>query len=375
MGTSSMLFVTPWMLSGGIERNIQGKVPWLAARGHRVEVIAWQVAERLAAGDNPALQAFRAAGVPVRRLPPAGRLELVRHAARVAARALRGRFDVVVGHELRANVVVLLAKLMTGGRGRAIAEVHNQPALYRDMGASERLLRLARRLYRHADGIVAVSDELRRAQIEIFGVDPARVATIHNPIAIERIAAAARTPLALPDATPFIVACGRLTDVKGFDDLIRAFAAVRRRHVLRLVILGDGPERANLERLAATEGLNGDLRLPGFVANPFAWFGHARCFVLSSRSEGMANVLIEAATAGAPIVSSRCGGVTEVIEDERTGLLYEPGDVEGLTRALNAVLDRPDDAARRARAARDRVRAFADARILPRLEAYYLGAA
>jgi glycosyltransferase involved in cell wall biosynthesis len=243
------------------------------------------------------------------------------------------------------------------------------------LGASERLLRLARRLYRHADGIVAVSDELRRAQIEIFGVDPARVATIHNPIAIERIAAAARTPLALPDATPFIVACGRLTDVKGFDDLIRAFAAVRRRHVLRLVILGDGPERANLERLAATEGLNGDLRLPGFVANPFAWFGHARCFVLSSRSEGMANVLIEAATAGAPIVSSRCGGVTEVIEDERTGLLYEPGDVEGLTRALNAVLDRPDDAARRARAARDRVRAFADARILPRLEAYYLGAA
>jgi glycosyltransferase involved in cell wall biosynthesis len=368
-----MLFVTPWMLSGGIERNIQGKVPWMAARGHRVEVIAWHVADRLSDTPNPALESLRAAGVPVRRLPSGERFELMRHAVRVAARALRGRFEVVVGHELHGNVVVLLAKLLTGGRMRAIAEVHNQPVTYASTGASDRLLRLARRLYRRADGIVAVSDELRRAQIETFGVDPARVVTIHNPIPIASIAAAARTPLETPDATPFIVACGRLSAVKGFDDLIRAFAAVRRRHELRLVILGDGPERATLERLAKKEGLNGDFRLPGFVADPFPWFGHARCFVLSSRSEGLANVLVEAASSGAPIVSSRCGGVAEVIEDDRTGLLYEPGDVEGLTRALNAVLDDPQAAAQRAAAARERVAGFAADRILPTLERYYIG--
>jgi glycosyltransferase involved in cell wall biosynthesis len=374
MASSSILFVTPWLLGGGIERTIQVKVPWLAARGHRVEVMAWHVADRVSDGPNPTLEALRAAGVPVRRLRPRRGLQLLQHAARVALHAVRGGFPVVVGHELHGNVVVLLAKVLTGGRLRAIAQVHNEPLTYAPTGASRRLMALAARLYRYADGTVAVAEDLRLAQIATFRVDPQRVVTINNPFPVEQIAAAARAPLEHADPTPFIVACGRLTELKGFDDLIRAFAAVRRRRSrLRLVILGDGPEHAALERLAGLEGVKDDVDLPGFATNPYAWFGHARCFVLSSRSEGLANVLVEAMIAGAPIVSSRCAGAAEVIEDGQNGLLYDPGDVEGLVRALDAVLDDPEGAARRANAARKRAAGFAAERILPRLERYYLG--
>ena len=367
-----MLFVTPWMLDGGIERTIEVKVPWLAGRGHRTEVTAWRVAETLAGSPNPTLAALAAAGVPFHPLPPPGRLGLVGTARRVAARARHARADVVIGHELRANVVVLLAKVLTAGRLRAIVQTHNEPATYRATGASARLLQMGRALYRLADGAVAVSDYLRRAHLEVFGGDPDRVVTIHNPMEIGRIAAAAHTPIGAPEGAPFIVACGRLTAVKGFDDLIRAFALVRQRHRLRLVILGDGPDRAALLRTAREAGVEEEIDLPGFVANPFAWFGRARCFVLSSRSEGLANVLLEAMAAGAPIVSSRCGGAEEVVEHGRTGLLYPPGDVEALARALGTVVEDPGRAGALALGARKRVQDFAEERILPRLERYYL---
>jgi len=371
---SSILLVTPWLQGGGIERTIQVKAPWLAARGHRVEVVAWHVAERLSDRPNPVLQALRAGGVPVRTLPLPDRFHLVRQALRVAAHATVGRFRIVVGHELHGNVVALMAKAFTGGRVRAIAQVHNEPATYVPTGASPRLMALARRLYRYADGTVAVADDLRVAHIATFGVDPDHVVTIHNPFPLDAIAAAARAPLDLPATGPaYLVACGRLTELKGFADLIRAFAAIRRGRPLRLVILGDGPERPSLERLAAELGVRADVDLPGFVANPYAWFGHARGFVLCSRSEGLANVLVEAMICGAPIVSSRCTGAEEVVEDGRTGLLYEPGDIDGLTRALARLLDAPEAAAERACAARERAESFSEDRILPALERYYLG--
>jgi glycosyltransferase involved in cell wall biosynthesis len=95
--------------------------------------------------------------------------------------------------------------------------------------------------------------------------------------------------------------------------------------------------------------------------------------VLSSRSEGLANVVLEAMACGTPIVSSRCGGAEEVIEDGRSGLLYDVGDIDGLARALEVILTQPARAAAIAAAARERVAEFSADRILPRLEACYLG--
>ena len=375
MAKPGILFVTPWLLAGGIERTLQVKVPWFARQGYRVQCLAWRIAERLSGQPNPTLAAFSEHGVPVRTLPAAGgRLQLLWHAARVAALAMRGDYRIVVGHELAANMVVVLAKVLTGGRLRAIVQVHNEPDTYAATGATPRLLRLARRLYRHADSTVAVSEDLRRHHAQFFDLDPGTVRTIYNPFPLAGIDALARRPAPEIDALqPFIVAAGRLAEIKGFPDLIHGFSRVRRRIDSRLVILGDGPDREKLVQCAADHGVSGDVHLPGFATNPYAYFGRAHCFVLSSRSEGLANVVLEAMACGTPIVSSRCGGAEEVIEDGRTGLLYDVGDIDGLARALEVVLTEPARAAAIAAAARERVAEFSEDRILPRLEAAYLG--
>ncbi len=374
MAKPGILFVTPWLLAGGIERSLQVKIPWFARQGYRVQCLAWRIADRLSGQPNPTLAVFGEHGVPVRPLPADGRLQLLRHAARVAALALRGDYHIAVGHELVANMVVVLAKVLTGGRLRAIAQVHNEPDTYAATGASPRLLRLARRLYRRADDTVAVSKDLRRHHAQFFDLDPRTVRTIYNPFPLGGIRALAREPAPAVDALrPFIVAAGRLAEIKGFPDLIHGFSLVRERGDARLVILGDGPDHEKLVQCAADHAVASDVHLPGFATNPYAYFGRSHCFVLSSRSEGLANVVIEAMACGTPIVSSRCGGAEEVIEDGRTGLLYDVGDVHGLAHALGVVLTQPSRAAAIAAAARERVAAFSEDQILPRLEACYLG--
>jgi glycosyltransferase involved in cell wall biosynthesis len=369
-----ILFVTPWLLAGGIERTLQVTLPWFRTQGYPVQCVAWHVADRLTGQPNPTLAVFREHGVPVRRLPAGRRLAILRHAARVAALAARGDYRIVVGHELVANVVVLLAKLFTAGRVRAIVQFHNESDTYTTTGASRGLLRLARRLYPLADGAVAVSDHLRRGHARFFGLDARTIRTVHNPFPLVRIGALAEEPAPGVDALrPFIVGAGRLAEIKGFPDLIAAFSRVRRRLDARLVILGDGPDRDRLLRCAAERGVAGDVSLPGFATNPYTYFARAHCFVLSSRSEGLANVVVEAMACGAPIVASRCGGAEEVIEHGRTGLLYDVGDIGGLAGALEVVLTEPARAAALAAAARERATRFSAERTLPRLEACYLG--
>src|SRR5204863_8071086 len=114
----------------------------------------------------------------------------------------------------------------------------------------------------------------------------------------DALAAAAREPVAhawlAPGAPPVVLGVGKLKPQKGFDVLLRAFARLRAARTARLVILGEGPQRRALERLARELGIADDVALPGFVANPFAWMARSAVFALSSRWEGLPSVLIEA---------------------------------------------------------------------------------
>jgi glycosyltransferase involved in cell wall biosynthesis len=367
-----ILFVTPWLLGGGIERVMENSVPWLAGRGFRCEVASWRVATRLAGAANPVLAALSEAAVPVRLLTAYGRLQLAQRAVRAAALAWRGGHRLIVGYELEGNVVALLAKRLLRRRVRVMAQIHNASGIHQEVGTSPRLLGWARRLYREADSIVAVSDDIRRDSVRFFELDPSRVHRLYNPLPITMIrrrasADAGRGPW--PTA-PFIVGCGRLVRMKGFPDLVRAFAAIRATHPLQLAILGEGPERGALERLIRELDLQDDVMMPGFVANPWAYFSRARAFVLSSLfGESFSMVLVEAMACGVPVIASRCEwGPEEILDGGRYGLLYDPGDVDALTRHLRAVLDGPEEAASRTRAASERAEEFSQERLLPELE-------
>jgi glycosyltransferase involved in cell wall biosynthesis len=135
---------------------------------------------------------------------------------------------------------------------------------------------------------------------------------------------------------------GRLTWEKDFETYLRALARVREHRPVRGIILGEGPQRPALQELSRTLGLDEDVRMPGFVTNPTAFMAHAAVFVMSSRTEGLPTVLIEALAAGAPVVSTDCpSGPREVLRDGEFGTLVPVGDAEALASAILARLGEP----------------------------------
>jgi glycosyltransferase involved in cell wall biosynthesis len=219
---------------------------------------------------------------------------------------------------------------------------------------------IARRAYPGADAIVAVSNGVADDLAAGAGLARGLITTIYNPAVTPGVIAASRQPAPhgwLPRAdTPVLVAAGRLHPQKDFPTLIRALAQVRAHRPVKLIILGEGPERLALEELAARLGVADAIDLPGFVDNPYAYMARAGVFVLSSAWEGFANVVAEALACGCPVVSTDCpSGPAEILAGGRYGRLVPVGDAAAMATAIAATLDDPGD-----RAARQvRARAFA----------------
>jgi glycosyltransferase involved in cell wall biosynthesis len=369
-----IIFVTPWLQDGGIERNLEVKAPWLAKRGYRVFVAAWHMSPVLGGVPNPVFETLRRAGIPVIDLAVRGaRHELLRSARRLAALCTDNQIDVIVGHETLGNAVALLAKLFVLGRCRVVAEFHNA-VMYPTPGFGPRMAAFIRHLYRAADTFLAVSEAVGHDASDFFHVPRRSIHIVYNPFRPDAIRELATAPpaIALP-AEPFIAACGRLVQAKGFDDAIRALATLRAHRPLKLVIVGDGPERPALERYAREHGVGDDVLFPGFLPNPFAVFARASAFVLSSRyGEAFSRVLVEAMACGVPVIASRCHwGPEEVLGGGRYGRLYDVGDIAQLAAAIDDTLCDPRGAKAMVAEATQRVAEFSESRILPRLEAVY----
>jgi len=178
--------------------------------------------------------------------------------------------------------------------------------------------------------------------------------TIYNPLVNEALLRSSEAPPAHPwlgMGDPVVLAVGRLIGQKGFDVLLDAFANLRRRRKVRLLILGEGELRPALLAQAERLGISDDISLPGFEHNPFSAMRAASVFVLSSRFEGLPSVLIQAMACGARVVSTDCpSGPREVLEDGRWGPLVPVGDAAALAEAIAAALDqqRPPDVRLRA---------------------------
>jgi glycosyltransferase involved in cell wall biosynthesis len=203
-----------------------------------------------------------------------------------------------------------------------------------------------RAAYRHADAIIAVSEGVAADVLSIAGLPPERVRVVRNPVVTADLSRQAAADVAHPwlsdPAVPVVMGIGRLTRQKDFPTLIRAFAQLRRVRPVRLLILGEGADRAALIDLARTEGVAADVALPGFQANPYAWLARARLFVLSSAWEGSPNALTEALALGVPVVSTDCrSGPRELLGGGRHGPLVPVGDVAALAAAMRETLDHP----------------------------------
>jgi glycosyltransferase involved in cell wall biosynthesis len=286
---------------------------------------------------------------------------------RLARRIRATRPHVVLSTMVDANIAAAIALRLSGVcAALALRETNSHRARADICGARRRLARWA---YRRADLVVALAEGVRRELVEDMRLDPARTRAIPNPVNVAAIAAAAEAARRAPPpwherwSGPTVVAIGRLHRQKGFDLLLAAFA----RHApaeARLVILGEGDERAALEAQARALGLDGRLWLPGFAAAPERYLAHAAVFALSSRWEGFGHVIVEAMAAGAPVLATRCPyGPAEIIADHETGLLVPPEDADAFGAGLAAALADPARRQRLAQAARAAAARYESARV------------
>ncbi|HEX7960464.1 MAG TPA: glycosyltransferase, partial [Terriglobales bacterium] len=146
-------------------------------------------------------------------------------------------------------------------------------------------------LYRRASQVVAVSEGAATAAAKVYGLRVDQLRAIPNPVLPDDWEKLAQEPVENDwfsgDGPPVVLAAGRLVPQKDFGNLIRAFTILRRHIDARLVILGEGPERAKLETLISAAGLRESVSLPGVVTNPIRFMARANAFVLSSLHEGM----------------------------------------------------------------------------------------
>jgi glycosyltransferase involved in cell wall biosynthesis len=207
---------------------------------------------------------------------------------------------------------------------------------------------LARWGLRRADGVVSVSRYLRE-RLVAHGIDPARVAVVHNGVDAQgfglRDRAEARRELGLAEAGRLVLYVGNLKADKGLPELIdeRVVAACREAGAA-LAIAGDGPYRGALEKAVRERGLGETVRLLGRLppARIAAWMNAADCLCLPSHHEGIPNVILEALSCGVPVVATRVGGIPEVLS-EAGGRLVSPRDPASLAEGLRDVLGRPWD--------------------------------
>ena len=175
----------------------------------------------------------------------------------------------------------------------------------------------------HADRVLTVCEPFA-ALLAKEGVSPRRIHVLPNTIAPRPAAdpgrvAALRQSLQLPPDVPILLAVGRFSPEKGHSDLLRAFAQLP--DATRLVLVGDGILRSELERLAGPRVI-----FAGHQSDISPYYALATYFVLPSLSEGSPNVLLEAMAAGLPIVSTRVGGFPETVTDGESALLVPAGD-------------------------------------------------
>jgi glycosyltransferase involved in cell wall biosynthesis len=279
--------------------------------------------------------------------------------ASLARRLKRAPPDALVSATPYLNLEAIWARSLARVRIRLLVTDHVAPSQKLTDSSRWRqryLPQLIRRSYPAADAIGAVCDALADDVARATGLPRRRIVTLYNPVVSPEIAEKAREPLEHPwfaaGAPPVLLGAGRLGEQKDFATLVRAFARVRGRRAARLLILGAAKDaaktaerQAELRELAQQLGVAADVELPGFAANPFAYMARAAVFVLSSRFEGLGNVLIEAMACGCPVVSTDCPvGPAEILENGRFGPLAPVGGDAALADAIVRTLDAPPDA-------------------------------
>ncbi|MAB89596.1 MAG: glycosyltransferase [Planctomycetes bacterium] len=353
---------------GGLERVVRTLARGFTARGHRVDLVTADApaepgdlvpegvrlvrlkpSSRLAAYAALARQAPVSSGALLRMLGSRKVHRFFRYYPAVVDYFSANRPDTCFAAYTPVNLVALWARATSGWNGRLVVSERNALSAKVETTkkpSARRWPPLVRESYPSADDIVSVCRWVGDDLVRLAELDPTSVTTIYNPVLRPEILTMAEEAVTHPfiddTETPLILGLGRLSSKKDFSTLVRAFHRVRGRRSARLAILGDGPKRQGLVELAARLGVQSDVALPGWVENPYPWMKRANVVALTSRREGLPNVLCEALALDRPAVSTDCpGGIREILGDEVYGPVVGVGDDAALGEALERTLANP----------------------------------
>lgn len=332
-----ILVVTPVFSLAGVPLAQVRFARALARRGHEVELVIGNIDE-----SHP--------------FPSAPEIK-VTHLKKTNARAMllplikvfkNAKPDVVFSAEDHLNAIVLLAAILSGSKAKIsgssrVTPFDTYPKRFFSKGTV--LKQLMKAVMWRADALTCVSKDMVQQYQMVFDNSP-HVA-VYNIVddassRIRMLEPVDEPWLLADDGIPVIIAAGCLGPWKGFDTLILAMKELLKTKKARLLILGDGPSRAELERMIFENGLQDSVKLPGYVSNPLKYYRNADAFVLSSRVEGLPNVLVEAMMCGCTPVSTNCPtGPRELLDGGKYGYLVPVDDPIAMAAAIGQALDFP----------------------------------
>jgi len=242
-------------------------------------------------------------------------------------------FDMIISNLPFADYITYLS-----GVKRAVFCIHQvatrnlrRALLFRGM---ERFL--VKTVYRNRK-LIAVSNAVKNDLVENFGLNHANIEVIYNPFCVNDIRDKAQlTVPEIPDQR-YIIGVGSFTSRKRFDILLRACAKISADH--KLVILGDGPLKDRMRKLAGTLGIDGRVVFAGWRRNPYPWIRNADLLVLTSDYESFGMVVVEALICDTPVVSTRCFGPEEIMTGSLAKYLVPVGDVEAVAGKIDEALN------------------------------------